>query len=551
MSSRNIYNVSSLQFTKETHKDSLLISFEDIRLATQNFDNQIGQGFGNTYKGEIICANGSTPIAVKRYDKNTTSGQGEKEFLSELEILFEYKHENIIGLRGYCNENNEKILVYEYASNGSLDMHLNDASLTWTQRIKIGIDVAIALDFLHGGSSPVIHRDIKSSNILLHSDWKAKVTDFGLSAIVPINNEIDFVVDDACGTPGYIDPQYMEKGFLTRESDIYSFGVVLFEMLCGRTACLHGQEELVNLVIRHYIEDHYDKREYDWLVFEGIKDKIEPNSLIAFVRIAYQCLNNKREDRPTASEVVLDLKKVLEFQEDYEIWKPKLPRDYNEIIRVSETSRILYNSVVSNKDIFDRFFKGIRLRNGKVCFSLSCNGERNELLSSTTFSYKDHRLHKWRSTQKSRFQRVAKMVNLSNLRIQIKIKTQFLSPNVIYGAHLVFKFSDTKMTSNELMYVNLKYQMESETRHAYFATCGDDDWMMIELCRFIPHKKDVHFEVLLESLSRYYCRSSAIYVEGLFFRAVDDATLKMAPAKKVLCDPSNVKCFKWKSVSNF
>ncbi|KAI7746095.1 hypothetical protein M8C21_024660 [Ambrosia artemisiifolia] len=107
------------------------------------------------------------------------------------------------------------------------------------------------------------------------------------------------------------------------------------------------------------------------------------------------------------------------------------------------------------------------------------------------------------------------------------------------------------MTSNKLMYVNLKYQMESETRHAYFATCGDDDWMMIELCRFIPHKKDVHFEVLLESLSRYYCRSSAIYVEGLFFRAVDDATLKMAPAKKVLFDPSNAKCFKWKSVSKF
>ncbi|KAI7746096.1 hypothetical protein M8C21_024661, partial [Ambrosia artemisiifolia] len=384
-------------FTKETHKDSLLISFEDIKLATQNFKNQIGQGgFGNIYRGEILRASGPTPIAVKRnYDKY---GHGEKEFLSELEILFEYKHDNIIGLIGYCNENNEKILVYEYASNGSLDRHLNNASLTWTQRLKIGIDVAIALDFLHGGASPVIHRDIKSGNILLHTDWKAKLADFGLSMIAPLNNEFDFVVDFVSGTYGYVDPQYKEKGFLTRESDIYSLGVVLSEMMCGRLVQSGQEEELVHLVKRHY-----EKGGSDGLVFEGIKDTIMPNSLIAFLGIAYQCLNYKRENRPTAGKVVLQLKKALEFQEDYEIWKPKLPTDYKEIIQMSETPEILYNSDdVSNKDLFDMFFKGIRLQNGKVCFSLSSNGERNELVSSTTFSYLDRRLHKRRSIQKSR-----------------------------------------------------------------------------------------------------------------------------------------------------
>jgi len=126
-----------------------------------------------------------------------------------------------------------------------------------------------------------------------------------------------------------------------------------------------------------------------------------------------------------------------------------------------------------------------------------------------------------------RFQRVVKLEDISNLRIKIKLSTQYLSPNVIYGAHLVFKFCDQRKVSSNLMYVNLKYQMGSETRHAYFATCGDDDWMMIELCRFIPHKKDVDFEVLIDSLSRYYCGRGAIYVEGIHFLAINDTTSKV------------------------
>ncbi|KAJ0690839.1 putative phloem protein [Helianthus annuus] len=126
-----------------------------------------------------------------------------------------------------------------------------------------------------------------------------------------------------------------------------------------------------------------------------------------------------------------------------------------------------------------------------------------------------------------RFQRVVKMMDTSNLKIHIKIKTQFLTPNVNHGAHLVFKFCEPRKLSSKLMYVNLKYQMGSETRHAYFATCGDDEWMMIELCRFIPHKKNIGFEVLLESMSRYYCGGGGIYVEGIHFRAINDENLKV------------------------
>lgn len=236
--------------------------------------------------------------------------QGEKRFLTELEILFEYKHENIIGLVGYCNENNEQIIVYEYASNGSLDRHVNNANLTWTQRLKIGIDVAVALDFLHVGGSTqnfVIHRDIKSANILITDDWKAKVTDFGMSIMTPTNNEIDFMVDDAYGMLSYVDPQYYKRGYLTIESDIYALGVVLCEMMSGRTSVYDR-----NLV--HLAKQHYEEGKVDELVFDGIKDKIVPKSLIAFVKITYECLHEGREERPTASEVALQLKKALEFQ---------------------------------------------------------------------------------------------------------------------------------------------------------------------------------------------------------------------------------------------
>ncbi|KAJ0441615.1 putative protein kinase RLK-Pelle-CrRLK1L-1 family [Helianthus annuus] len=149
---------------QETHKDSLRMSLEDIKFATQNFDdeNLIGHGrLGKVYSGEILRPNGPTPIAVKRHDVEFVPG--EREFVTELEILFEYKHTNIIGLVGYCNQNEERISVYEYAINGTLDRHLIKPSLTWMERLEIGIDVAMGLDFLYGSGTTqafVIHGDI-------------------------------------------------------------------------------------------------------------------------------------------------------------------------------------------------------------------------------------------------------------------------------------------------------------------------------------------------------------------------------------------------------
>ncbi|GKD75910.1 kinase-like domain, phloem protein 2-like protein, partial [Tanacetum coccineum] len=151
-------------------------------------------------------------IAAKRL--NRKSAAKDTEFMTELEILMEYKHEHVIALVGYCNEKDEKIIVYEYASKGSLDKYLSDDSLTWVMRLKICIDIASGLAFLHGTASSsemVIHGDISSSNILLFDDWKAKITGFGLSLVCPTNQNVDYVIDNVMGTIGYRDPLHSKN----------------------------------------------------------------------------------------------------------------------------------------------------------------------------------------------------------------------------------------------------------------------------------------------------------------------------------------------------
>ncbi|GKC06526.1 protein kinase-like domain, concanavalin A-like lectin/glucanase domain protein [Tanacetum coccineum] len=303
---------------QENHKDPLRMSFEDIKFATQDFsrENDIGGGgFGRVYKGTLphVHGNGNYNIVAKRLD--TSLGQGDQQFYSELQILYEYKHENVIDLLGYSNDARERIIVYEHASRGSLDNYLNDVGLTWRKRLQICIDFATGLAFLHGGGQErnvVIHRDIKTANILLFDDWKAKVADFGLSLISTIDEETNYVIDHVCGTKGYCDPLYEKSGFLTIESDIYSFGVVLFEILFGRsTYAIYKQKKRY---LHSLVKDYYEEGKQDELVFEAIKEQIVPKSLSIFQKIAYQCLHDDREKRPTSKEVLAHLKMALDVQ---------------------------------------------------------------------------------------------------------------------------------------------------------------------------------------------------------------------------------------------
>lgn len=295
----------------------LKIPLEAIKLATNNFseDNFIARGgFGRVYVCKLYLTGQQRIVAVKRLDR--TFGQGEREFLTEIQMLSCYRHKNLINLFGFCDEDDEKILVYEHAEHGSLDKYLSSTELSWMQRLQISINAACGLNYLHSGVGPqhrILHCDIKSANILLNENWEAKVSDFGLSKIGPSNVEYTFLVTSPCGTIGYVDPKYFETGILTKESDVYSFGVVLFEILCGRLASIdHYQDErrlLSSLALKYFEQDRLDE-----IIHPNLKFQMKADSLEIYSMVAYQCLKNNRRERPTMEWVVEKLEKALELQ---------------------------------------------------------------------------------------------------------------------------------------------------------------------------------------------------------------------------------------------
>ncbi|XP_071742503.1 receptor like protein kinase S.2-like [Rutidosis leptorrhynchoides] len=302
---------------QETRKDIHEFSLEDMQLATENFSEKNfikKEGLGMLYRGEVPNDIGcKIPVILK-----VTKSSEENNFLRELEILFGHKHENIIGIVGYCKEKGDKIIVYENAYNvNTLNSHVNDVSLTWTKRLEICLGIANGLKFLHKGfarQQSVVHRDIKSANIILNGDWSPKLCGFGFSLIIRKNQEMEYFVNDVSGSldycdpvycdPVYCDPVYWKTGFLTKESDIYSFGVVLFEMLCGTLACVKDFRE----------SKQFQEFLVEEIVLEGIKEQIEAKSLATFGRIAYQCLHEEPEKRPKANEIYMQLKKALDIQ---------------------------------------------------------------------------------------------------------------------------------------------------------------------------------------------------------------------------------------------
>ncbi|PWA93462.1 toll/interleukin-1 receptor (TIR) domain-containing protein [Artemisia annua] len=313
------YTSESSKVATKYFPKHLKIELEAIKSATNNFDDAqcIGKGgFGKVYKGELVHSKGRSVVALKRL--NRTFGQGNVEFLREVIMLSLYKHDNIVSLLGFCNDYDEMILVYEYASKGSLDLYLNDKDLTWVQRLKICIGVARGLAYLHNPGDTqqrVLHRDLKSSNILLDEHWNARITDFGLSKFGPANQIYTFLVTNAVGTIGYCDPSYIETGILTKESDVYSFGVVLFELLCGRLCIGNNRDERQSLI--KLVHESYKQNTIDEIIYGNIKDEINPHSLKVFTTIAYQCLKRERKERPVMTEVVNVLERALQLQFAY------------------------------------------------------------------------------------------------------------------------------------------------------------------------------------------------------------------------------------------
>ncbi|KAJ0802270.1 putative protein kinase RLK-Pelle-CrRLK1L-1 family [Helianthus annuus] len=299
--------------------EHLKIPLEAIKLATNNFadKNCIGRGgFGKVYKGELVLSGIPKIVALKHLDPKF--GQGNPEFWKEIVTLSLYKHENIVSLLGFCDESGEKILIYEYASKGSLDSYLNNDDLKWIQRLKICIGAARGLSYLHDPGvthQRVLHRDVKSSNILLDENWNAMIADLDLSKFGPANQQYTFLMSNVVGTIGYCDPVYVETGLLTKESDVYSFGVVLFEVLCGRL-CIgntHDDHRPLTGLVRQY----YEEGNINEIIHANLKDDITPRSLQEFTAIAYECLSRDLKRRPAMTKVVSKLERALQYQVSY------------------------------------------------------------------------------------------------------------------------------------------------------------------------------------------------------------------------------------------
>ncbi|KAL6526301.1 hypothetical protein OROMI_029941 [Orobanche minor] len=317
--------------TKEENKPSARaerlcrrFSLVEIQFATRNFSDAllIGRGgFGKVYKG--LIDRGQTTIAVKRLKSN--SRQGAHEFLMEIETLSELRHVNLVSLIGYCNEHREMILVYDYMIGGTLADHLyklaresnNCPSLPWKQRLNICIGAGRGLDYLHTGHG-VIHRDVKTSNILLDENFMAKVSDFGLAKHEDRSKLQSHVSTRVKGTNGYLDPHYLQTGKLTRKSDTYAFGVVLFEVLCGRPAVDSSVAEDEH-ILTIWARDMFNKGEVDRIVTSSLREEIVPPCLMTFVRIAERCLRGDPKNRPTMSQVVQQLEVALDQQENKQV----------------------------------------------------------------------------------------------------------------------------------------------------------------------------------------------------------------------------------------
>ncbi|XP_024996622.1 putative receptor-like protein kinase At5g39000 [Cynara cardunculus var. scolymus] len=361
----------------------LKIKLEDIKSATHNFsnDNLIGKGgFGNVYKGEISLSKGPSVVAFKRLGLHGL--QGNSEFWREIMMLSSYSHENLVSLLGYCNEGDEKILVYEYASRGSLDRHLSADALTWMQRLKICLGVARGLNYLHdpvGTQQRVLHRDIKSANILLDENWNAKISDLGLSKIGPANQKHTFRFSNVVGTPGYIDPLYLEMGVLTKESDVYSLGVVFFEVLCARLCYKYSNGQYQSLV--RMWKKSYKEKKLDDIISRDLLQQMDLNSLETFSDIAYQCLQKTHTERPLMADVVGKLQIALKSQEIHEVVKLVEAEKYEAIIK-SAIALLIFRS---KAELHALLSKGIIVNGGKTWFSLNKNGEHCEMISSTEF----------------------------------------------------------------------------------------------------------------------------------------------------------------------
>ena len=288
-----------------------IYSAEELEKATNNYDEKrvLGQGgYGTVYRG-ILPDN--KVIAIK---KSKIGSQSQiEQFINEITVLTQIIHRNVVKLLGCCLETEVPLLVYEFITNGTLSEHIHDNGrsllLSWEKRLKIAADTAGALAYLHSATSvPIIHRDVKTANILLDDNFTAKVSDFGASRLIPLDKtELNTLVQ---GTFGYMDPEYFHTSQLTEKSDVYSFGVVLAELLTSRMALSFDMPESDRNLAKYFVSAVKDDR-----LLQILEDNIVNEGNIKLLKevanIAKRCLNLRGEDRPSMKEVAMELEGLV------------------------------------------------------------------------------------------------------------------------------------------------------------------------------------------------------------------------------------------------
>ncbi|KAJ9153526.1 hypothetical protein P3X46_026954 [Hevea brasiliensis] len=302
--------VSSIQNTT-------LYTYRELRIATENFTpaNKIGEGgFGCVYKGSL---KDGTVAAIKVLSAD--SRQGLREFLTEIKLIADIEHDNLVKLYGCCAEENHRILVYGYLENNSLAQTLLGGShssiqFSWPTRRKICIGVAQGLAFLHEEVQPhIVHRDIKASNILLDRDLMPKISDFGLAKLFPAH--MTHISTRVAGTAGYLAPEYAIRGQLTRKADIYSFGVLLLEIVCGRANTNRRLPPEEQYLLERVWQMHV-KGELVSLVDTSLNEDYDAEEACRYLKIGLLCTQNMPKLRPTMSTVVKMLRGEIDVNDD-------------------------------------------------------------------------------------------------------------------------------------------------------------------------------------------------------------------------------------------
>ncbi|KAH1198096.1 hypothetical protein AAZX31_18G124200 [Glycine max] len=331
------------QPTKRRHRSSVF-TLREMEQATFSFsdDNLLGKGgFGRVYRGTLKSGE---VVAIKKMELPAIkAAEGEREFRVEVDLLSRLDHPNLVSLIGYCADGKNRFLVYEYMHNGNLQDHLNGKSCTqnphyvkiflhpssinqcvilgigerkmdWPLRLKVALGAAKGLAYLHSSSClgiPIVHRDFKSTNVLLDAKFEAKISDFGLAKLMSEGQETH-VTARVLGTFGYFDPEYTSTGKLTLQSDVYAFGVVLLELLTGRRAVDLNQgpnDQNLVLQVRHLLNDQKKLRKV--IDPEMTRNSYTMESIFMFVNLASRCVRSESNERPSMVDCVKEIQTIL------------------------------------------------------------------------------------------------------------------------------------------------------------------------------------------------------------------------------------------------